>query len=239
MKAVKWIYQKNVTSKGISLDAGQKPCLCFKGRKHMLCVGAGHPVRIMKRPVADFDECRTVMMNGLTYDPRVAAEKLALIGARNGITRGALTLLRRCLDSTNLKVEIDEDVLINEEETIMAAETATPVTTSETTTTNVEPSKKVKKTKSTADKKGKSGEKIKPSKTSKNEKKVKALNDGLGRQGSITRFFNEGLLAGKSDESLTTTARKRFPDNVVRDTYVKFCRSELIKKGLLKPAKAA
>ncbi len=55
---VKWVYQMVRRPGGQKMEAGQKPSLCFRGRTHMLCVSVGHPVRILKRPVRDFDLCR-------------------------------------------------------------------------------------------------------------------------------------------------------------------------------------
>jgi hypothetical protein len=46
--AVRWVYQ-SVQARGVSMEAGQKPSLCYRGTKHTLCVAAGHPVRVLTR----------------------------------------------------------------------------------------------------------------------------------------------------------------------------------------------
>jgi hypothetical protein len=89
----------------------------------MLCVSVGHPVRILKRPVRDFDLCRTVLHNGQEYAVKDAVEKLREIAARNGITVGASKLLDRALEGATT---IDEEQF-NDEEDSMTNETEKPV----------------------------------------------------------------------------------------------------------------
>lgn len=119
--AVKWIYQQQRVRKGssIMIDAGQKPALCFRGHKYMLCVAAGYPVRVLKRPVADFTRCRDVMhgADGKNYPVMQAAQRLVEIGQRNTITEGARRLLERALQGGG--EDIDEEAFQDEEELTM------------------------------------------------------------------------------------------------------------------------
>lgn len=142
--SVRWVYQR-VERHGQSYEAGQKPALCFRGRKYALCVAAGHPVRVLKRLVADFDRYREVvslkaspnpngghgMEGARPYTIEHAVAKLQELGARNGITAGAAKLLDR---AATLQNGIDEDEFDDEEETAMNKdENTAPVGTDEST----------------------------------------------------------------------------------------------------------
>lgn len=131
---VRWVYQP-VTRHGQHIDAGQKPALCFRGRKHALCIAAGYPVRVLKRPVAEYLKYRLVMntppFNGpvvkgaeppgqTPYPVLEAVATLQLLARTHGITAGAAQLLERAATETN---SIDEDQFNDEEEIAMANET--------------------------------------------------------------------------------------------------------------------
>jgi hypothetical protein len=62
----------------------------------------------------------------------------------------------------------------------------------------------------------------------------KQAGDGLGREGSVTRFICEGILAKVDDKKLLEQARKKFPDRKVSDYYVSWYRRKLRIAGLLK-----
>ena len=133
--AVRWVFQAT-SARGIAMEAGQKPTLCFKGRRHMLCVAAGHPVRVLKRPAADFDKLRQVMKGESEFYPvALAVEQFRSIAKKNGITMGASRLLEyaeQSLRNPGLTEPYNEDEFDNEEElTNMPAET--PATTTEDT----------------------------------------------------------------------------------------------------------
>lgn len=114
--AVRWVYQAVKDKHGITLEAGQKPALCFKGRKFMLCVTAGHPVKVLKRPVEDLDKCRMVTYEGGEYSIARAVEQFALLGDRNGMTEKAKQLLAR---ATTMVDDLDEDEYTDEEDMTM------------------------------------------------------------------------------------------------------------------------
>ncbi len=114
--ATKWVYQQ-VRSRGVTLEAGQKPALCFRGRKFMFAVAAGHPVRVLKRPVADFDRARFVMHNGEEYSIGAAIKSLREVASRNGITAAAEQLLQRAEDVR--AGDLDEDTIDDEEDVAM------------------------------------------------------------------------------------------------------------------------
>lgn len=77
--------------------------------------------------------------------------------------------------------------------------------------------------------------KVKKTKTTPPAKSRKKSNgDGLGREGTVTRFMCEAILAGKmTDEQLLAAARKKFNKNKIGDGYPKWYRNKLIKDGLL------
>ena len=116
---VKWVYQANATHIGSHVQAGQKPSLCVKLKKQMLCVAAGYPVRVVVRPVEDFDAYRTVMQDGLPYSVPAAVERLERLGQTNGITVGASRLLeavKQWMTDPDSLGRIDECEFNNEEE---------------------------------------------------------------------------------------------------------------------------
>lgn len=67
-------------------------------------------------------------------------------------------------------------------------------------------------------------------------KSRKANGDGLGKEGTITRFLCEGIVAKEDDAKLLAAARKKFPKNKVRDYYVSWYRARLKKAGIFKGA---
>lgn len=112
--AVKWVWQEVKDKKGIPTEAGQKPCLCFRGHKYMLGVAAGHPVRVLKRPVKDFDILRAVIFKGKIYTTEHAVAQLEEIALRNGITEKARRLLERAKEKRDSDT-IDEEEFQDEE----------------------------------------------------------------------------------------------------------------------------
>lgn len=117
--AIKWVYQANATHTGNHVQAGQKPSLCVRLKKHMLCVAAGYPVRVVVRPAADFDAYRTVVQDGMPYSVPAAVDRLERIGHTNGITVGASRLLeavKQWMTDPDSLGRIDESEFNNEEE---------------------------------------------------------------------------------------------------------------------------
>jgi hypothetical protein len=124
---MKWIYQEVHDAKGIAIEAGQKPALCFRGRKYMICIAAGHPVRVLKRAVKDFDKARVVMMGKREYPLDKAIKQFTDIGERNGITEAAKKLLARVNGNGVNENEFQDE----EGVTTMASETKATETTAE------------------------------------------------------------------------------------------------------------
>lgn len=114
---VLWVYQMVSVGSGAKIEGGQQPSLCFKGRKHMFCVAAGHPVRVIKRDVRDFDKLREVVYHDGPYPLARAIEQFKGIAKRCGITAGADAVLKRA--EANSDVSELEDSLTNEEESAM------------------------------------------------------------------------------------------------------------------------
>lgn len=225
--AVKWIHQDLDRETGG--HSGQKPMLCFKGKKQMLCVAAAHPVRVLKLPLSDFTECRDVYYAKEAYPVTKAAEKLAEIGSKNGITNGAARLIEHAL--SNNACEIDEDDFEDEEQ--MTSTTNGQRANTEENTLNAK-SKKSKGKGNTANKGAGTNKATTAAKKAKSAS-TPAAGDGLGREGSVARFFNTRLLEGRTDDAvLVGEARKTFPDKKIADTYAAWYRSALKKKGLLK-----
>jgi len=176
---IKWVYQ----SKG-GVQAGQKPALCFRGRKYMLCVIAGHPVRIIKRPVAEFTRCRecTKGQGGQPYELALGVEKLREIAARSGCTKATEHLLDKAAAyaASRAQPDVDEDEYQDEEEVTM--ETTNPTNTGEqpeateaqVSNSNSNAPKGAKET--TVATKGKKATKVKAKAASKAPAKAKAAN---------------------------------------------------------------
>lgn len=145
--AVKWVYRSVTGPQGQPLEAGQKPALCFRGRKYMLAVATEYPIRVLKRPVRDFDALRPVTRaNGTQYTVEDAVAVLRSKIASHGITRGALTLLDRAatqgaeVDDESFN---DEEQLMIETETVKVDEGGVPVP-ADTTQAPVAPTEEVK-----------------------------------------------------------------------------------------------
>lgn len=230
---VKWIYQE-VMHHGVRLEAGQKPTLCFKGAKQMVCVASGPHVRVLKRPAKDFVECRDVFKGQDLYPVVDAARSLADIGTRNGITDGAAKLIQLALSGFDQDIDENE---FEDEENVPFTTKGQQADTEETTT--MSKSKKTKNGKTAGHSKTATTNKAsaKPAKKVDAAPKTKdkaASGDGLGREGSVARFFNTRLLEGRTDDAaLVAEARKAFPDKKIADTYAAWYRSALKKKGLL------
>ena len=227
---VLWVHQKMSTSKSsLKIEAGQQPSLCIKGSKHMLCVAAGHPVRVIKRDAPDFDRLRPVYYHGKAYTVERAVEQFNDIASRNGITQGARKLLERAANERG-STELDEDAFENEEELTVNStnDSQTTSATADSATTKPKVEKKAKAAKPKAEKKAKVA---KP----KAEKKPAAKGDGLGREGSLTRFMNERLLKGQDNATISEAAKKAFPDSNTTDpSHVSWYRWNATKKGILK-----
>jgi hypothetical protein len=231
--AVKWVYQQ---VRG--MDAGQKPSLCFRGRKWALCVIAAHPVRVVKRLADDFDKYRQVYntsgIEKVPYSVRDAAQRLTEIAGRCGVTRGAKTLLDRALAGT---ASIDDEETFQDEEVLETDQTQAQVekpkrvkesTESEATPAPAAPknsaglpavqkkvqSPKLKHVKTKAVK----SEKTKPVATGK----VKPY-----KPGTIGAAIVEAINAGKSDTEASHAVAKAFPgtkfaDEISADKYNSF-----------------
>lgn len=147
-----WVYQmvRVPLGSGLStkMEAGQVPSLCFKGRKHMFCISAGHPVRVLKRDARDFDKLRVVRQGDGDYSITRAVESFRDIAKRHGITAGAKAILERA-ENAQLGVEDLEDSLTNEEdmqmETPPDAAAGTTAETEETKPTTAKKKAKAKK----------------------------------------------------------------------------------------------
>ena len=133
---VKWVYTQVKGPGGVRLEAGQRPCLCFKGRTYMLVVASGWPIHVTKRPVRDFHVLRTVVdSRGKEYNVEKVAEQLQEMGLTHGITAGASSLLARAL--SRAQELIDEDSFNDEEETVETnqSETDSPTGTADSSIT--------------------------------------------------------------------------------------------------------
>lgn len=154
--AVLWVYQTVKGPHGTKMEAGQKPSLCVKGRKYIVCVSAGHPVRVVKRDVSDFNKLRHVAAPAdktKDYDIDKAVAAFERMAQTNGITKGAQELLDLIKSNSG---DLREEELQNEEdqemrETEKTAVDETPAAgdseTASTTTneeTNVAAKKKAK-----------------------------------------------------------------------------------------------
>lgn len=134
--SVRWVYQRYAikgSSGRVHMDGGQKPALCYRGRKHALCIAAGYPVRVLKRDVDSLDGYRLAMVQATgpaptgkgadgqhEYPLDQAITTLRALGLKNGITAGASKLLDRAAAwSGQRSTTIDEDDFTDEEEIAM------------------------------------------------------------------------------------------------------------------------
>jgi hypothetical protein len=111
---VLWVYQQIRGRDGVTLEGGQQPSLCVRGRKFMLCVTAGFPVHVLKREVRDFDKLRRVSHGDGPYPVAQAVTTYTEMARRLGITQGAQKILDRAAGA--LQEELNEDQFNNEEE---------------------------------------------------------------------------------------------------------------------------
>lgn len=95
-----------------------------------------------------------------------------------------------------------------------------------TSSDNVSSTAKETDVKKTKGKKGKPAAKV--------AKSRKSNGDGLGREGTLTRFLCEGIMKKEDDAKLLAAARKKFPKNKIADHYVSWYRTKLKKDGLYK-----
>lgn len=200
---VKWVYQQIVTD-GERGEAGQKPALCLQGRKHLLCVVAAHPVRVIKRAAADFDRYRDVTMNGGEYSAARAVKQLLDIAAKNGITKGAAALLDRI--KANDGQDIDEESYNDEEQLSMNPEKPSQETTdnSETSTNGQTTEETTMSTKKGKKSKGKAVAKAKSNGSAPKGKRVK----GESRIAKAVAYMKEQVAKEGGQKSLERGWRK-------------------------------
>ena len=248
---VKWIYQQARLPGGGKIEAGQKPALCLRGRVHMLCVAAGHPVRALKRPAADFPKMRDVVKYDSANMPlwlcpvTEAVETLRGIGKRCGITRAAEQLLNRALrcsvgaeDATIDDEEAFEDeeaLLIEPTDKLQENEMSTEQPAAEAATNGAGPATGRSRAKLAKSAKRASGAKTAGRKAKTSAKAKAAKGDGLGRPGTATRFICERLMRGQTNETISAAAQKEFPDAKSTEAkHVAWYRARLVKAGQLK-----
>lgn len=166
---MKWVHQNLLKDKRgtVISESGQRPSLCFKGRKHMICVIGGHPVRIIKRPVDQYNSLREVSIQQpgpaetgkghiaqTIYPIEDAVTQFRALGEKNGITQGASNLLTKALAwalaQGKGEAGIDEDEFNDEENASVSdetPETTTPEESGKETTVSKKTSKKAGKAK--------------------------------------------------------------------------------------------
>lgn len=212
------------TNKYAGHESGEKPALCLRGRKYTHCVVIDYPVRVLKKPLRDFDTCRDTMLKGSPYPVKLMISHLREIAKRNGITVGATKVLETALSQNQLDEEATEEM-------VMEGEVSTEAKASNTEETKVSNGKKKSSKKAPAKKqvKKEAAKKAAPAK--------KTNGDGLGREGTVTRLICEMLVKGESNEKILKAARAKFPDNKILDSYPGWYRNSLVKKGLLKAEK--
>jgi hypothetical protein len=59
---------------------------------------------------------------------------------------------------------------------------------------------------------------------------------GLGKEGTITRFFQDKLLAGEENAAIVKAAAKKFPEAKIQAYYPAWFRWKMVQKGLIKKA---
>jgi hypothetical protein len=241
---VLWVYQ-SIKHNGVKHEAGQIPSLCFCGRKKMVCVSAGHPVRVIVRDAKDFRLLREVDRGSAPYQVAEAAVKFQQMGLRNGITAGAARILERAL-APDPGAELDEGQFENEEEIAVettkkdvkeSTDAAVAGAAAEGSGTKQEKTVAKKTKKAKAPKAEKKVKAAKPAKAPKVAKAPREKGDGLGREG-IGRDINEMLVKGKGNATIAEAMAKKYPDaKNVDAARISWYRWSAAKKGLIKAEK--
>jgi hypothetical protein len=65
---------------------------------------------------------------------------------------------------------------------------------------------------------------------------AKTNGDGMGREGTVTRFVREALKAGKEIGKVSELASKKFDNDKINKSYVSWHRSQMRKLGLVAAA---
>lgn len=258
---VLWVYQSVRLPDGGKIEAGQKPSVCIAGRTRMLAVAAGHPVRVLVRPIADFDALRPVFHGKAEHGVLEAVRTMRGIGRRCGITKAAKTLLGRIEDDATAEkatAEIeDEEEFENEEdianqqapsahkETTMTSETNAGDVAGETTGAAAEPIKAKRVRKTAAKKTNGSAKSAKKAarprqgkgpgaKTAKKRQSGATAKVAGGREGTISALVVKMAKAGADNEAISKAAQKAFPDSKSTDmAAVAWYRWNAGRKGLL------
>ena len=63
---------------------------------------------------------------------------------------------------------------------------------------------------------------------------TKSVGDGMGREGTVTRFVREQLVAGKEVAKVSELASKKFDNDKIGKAYVSWHRSQMKRLGILK-----
>ena len=71
-------------------------------------------------------------------------------------------------------------------------------------------------------------------KTAKKIIKIRVKNEALGREGTITRFMKERILAGEENAAILKAATKKFRSAKIGKGYPSWYRSQMKKQGLLR-----
>ncbi len=100
---------QTVDHKGTPIEAGYKPALCFRGRKWMLAVVIDHPVRVLRKPIAEFARGVPLLRGGAPYPLERYLRQLQAVANRNGITLAARALLTRAASGQSL-TEMEEEI---------------------------------------------------------------------------------------------------------------------------------
>ena len=97
--------------------SSEKPALCFRGHKHAHCVVIDFPVKVLTRPVRDFDVLQRTQYHGKPYPVERMAQHLRDAARHNGITEAAKRLLATVADG-RATFPIDEASLHTHEEAV-------------------------------------------------------------------------------------------------------------------------
>lgn len=118
------MYRATQRGDGTVASLGSKPAICFRGKKHALCLFVDWPIRVARRASADFDKYRPVpvpasMPAAATYPINLAVQHLEGYIPKYGITVGAqklLTLAKRAARGEKLTVDDLEENAFEDEE---------------------------------------------------------------------------------------------------------------------------
>lgn len=212
--------------------SSEKPALCFRGHKHMHAVIIDFPVKVVRRPVKDFDALAKTTHHGAPYPVDKMVKHLRTAGRHNGITIAAKKLLETVADGkATFPIDEEELHLTEEDDTMETPETTGTTTQAEDAGSTTQETKVTKKTKAPKAAKKKQTKPIKPAKTKPvKPAKTKSAAAPKPRGEGVGTHIRELIKDGKTTEQILAAVKKKFPDSEAKASSVAWHRCQMKKK---------